>query len=452
MSTAVREPIAAGTLYEADPQELRSEIDRAINASNSTFSNPKVLVVPECGLAAAPAVAGAAMVMLESEREYIKRVVIIGDYQPGVGDRMIPGVAVPRTIAMRTPLGDLLLDRAAVDALHGHSSVVVNDRPFRSDVTIEVHLPPVQRLLGSVQVIPLLVGDCEPTAVMDVLERVWGGRDTLIIVSTSFASAATVEETAALGEQARNQLSTGDAAGLRASGASSSRALTAVLSVVARRSMGLLELNADTIPNPITGRGNLEIASFAAWESTDVALADEDVAHLRALAAAAVRLTVLGGSVGGCDIGRLPSALGSRRAAVVTLRREGQTRGSAGTIEADRPLAAAVARNASAACADPRLPSITPAELDSLTMTISIVSPIERIFPEAWFDLHNLIDRGHHGVLVTSPQGRAAQLPAMWPKFATHESFIAALIEKANLTASDRVNDASWYRFVTVDY
>lgn len=452
MSSGVREPIAAGTLYPSDPQQLRVEIDTAIKNAESDFASPKVLVLPACGLCAAPDVAGGAMFMLESERDHIDTVVVIADYDPAVGDRRFSGVAIPRAIAFRTPLGDLLLDRGVIERLSSLPGVTLNDRPFLTNQSIEVHLPPVQRLLGTVKIVPILVGDATPADVVDVLERVWGDRHTLVIASSFFGEGDDAEAVHDLGERARQIMRRGDAAALQPEMASSPITLAALATITSRRSMGLNELSADVVEHPFAVDRFADAGTFGAWESNDVALAPADVAHLRALALSAVHLTVLGGLAEGTSADRVPPALAARRASVVTLRREGETRGSAGTIEADRSLAASVVRNAAAACADPRLPSVQPAELDTLDMSISVVSPIERMFPETWADLGEIFVPGRHGVLVTTPVGRAAQLPAMWARFRDPEAFIGAVAQKAQLDTGTRVSDAAWYRFETIDY
>jgi len=434
MPTGVREPVAAGALYASDSQALRAEIDAAVNNAETEYTSPKVMVLPSCGLPSAPHVGGSAMIMMESERDHISRVVLI------------------QSIAFRTPLGDLLLDRGGIDGLHGHPHVTLTDRPFERNTSLEVHLPPIQRLLGTVQILPVLVGAAPTSAVVDVLERLWGGRETMIIVSSSFGRGEDVDEVAQQGEELRAALLRNELSALTGADVESPRSLAAILTVVARRSMGLLELANDTVDDPSgeTESALLDVASLAAWESADMSLAEPDAAHLRALAKAAIEVTVLGGRVRGSDQGRIPPALAARRASVVTVRRDGQTRGSAGTIEADRSLAGSVVRNAAACCADPRLPSIQPSELGSLDMTISIVSPIERIFPETWQELAALLERGRHGILVTSPSGRAAQLPAMWARFNDAREFAAAVATKANV--GDEVTSAAWYRFETIDY
>ncbi|KAG1647661.1 Ribonuclease VapC9 [Nymphon striatum] len=369
-------------------------------------------------------VAGTAMLMLETERDHVDRVVLIADYQAGIGERSFAGVAIPRSIAFRTPLGDLLVDRESVEALSHHPGVVLNDRPFVNN----------------------------QTDVVDVLERLWGERSTLIVASSSFGAGDNADEVSDRGERVREGLRQSDAAAMTPATVSSPTTLAALAVITSRRSMGLNELATDTIEDPNDDGQFVDIASFGAWESNDVTLADADVRHLQALALSAIHLTVLGGRVEGTDTGRVPPALVARRASVVTLRRDGQTRGSAGTIEADRSLAASVVRNAAAACADPRLPSIQPSELDTIDMSISIVSPIERIFPQTWDDLATAFEPGRHGVLVTTPSGRAAQLPAMWSRFPTAEQFVGAVAQKAKLTSAMKVTDAAWYRFETIEY
>lgn len=451
MSSGVREPVAVGLLYPADSQQLRSDIDAAINTAETEFTGPKLLVLPNTGLCAAPEVSGSAMLMLETERDHVDRVVLIADHELRPGERAFSGIAIPRSIAFRTPLGDLLVDRAEVDRLSHHGHVVLNDRPFERNESLEVHLPPVQRLLGTVKVVPMLIGEVPLAAAIDVIERVWGGRNTLIIASTDFARGDDRDAVAQDGESVRRHLRRGESQKVAEGSASSPITLAAVSSIIGRRSMGLNELDADTVEVDIGG-GFADLASFGAWESVDLSLADHDAAHLRALALSAVHLTVLGGKVEGVQGGRIPPALAARRACVLTLRRNGQTRGSAGTIEADRSLAAAAVRNAAAACSDPRLPSIQPSELDEIDMSISIVSPIERIFPETWEEVGRSFAIGRHGVLVITSTGRAAQLPSMWTRLTTPEQFIGAVAAKANLDTSKRVGDAAWYRFEIINY
>lgn len=452
MVSGVRESVAAGTLYAADPQQLRIDIDNAIQGADSDFTNPKLLFLPDTGLTSSAEVSGGAMLMLEAERDNIERVVVIADASSAASFREFTGVAVPRSIAFRTPLGDVLVDRDAVDMLAALPHVMANDRPFARDSAIEAHLPALQRLLGSPMIVPVLVGTAHVNEIVEVLERIWGDRSTLIIVSTDMGRSTKRSELERRGEIIRRAITRNESDKIAKAPIHSPKTVAAALTIVGRRSMGLLELGFQSYPDPEDRDAFVHQAALAAWESKEMALSDADVWHLRSLARSAVELTVLGGKACGTDMKRVPPALAARRATVVTLRHKGETRGSAGSVEADRALAASIVRNASAACNDPRLASVQPGELPDLEIDISILSPIERIFPGSWMELFQSLERDRHGVLVNTKAGRGAQLPAMWSRWHNHEDFVGTVVKKAGLSFEHPVENAQWYRFETFAY
>lgn len=452
MVSGVRDSVAAGTLYAADPQQLRIDIDNAIQGADSEFTNPKLLILPNCGLTSAPDVSGGAMLMLETERDNIERVVLIAD-APMVGsEHEFAGIAIPRSIAFRTPLGDVLLDREGIDQLALMPNVIANDRPFLRDTALESHIPALQRLLGSPMVIPILVGRSSVHEVVDLLERIWGDRSTLLIVSTNMGSGVDANKVQKQGKAICKALTRSEVSKLEQAPIRSPKSVAAALTIIGRRSMGLLELGSATLKDPEVKDEIVHFGAFAAWESKKAALSEVDVWHLSSLARSAVEVTVLGARISGIDMKRVPPALSARRATVVTLRHNGETRGSAGSVDADRALAASVVRNAAAACNDPRLPSVQPPDLKDLEIGISVLSPIERIFPSNWLELFHMLEKGRHGVLVNTQSRRAAQLPAMWANWSDHQSFVGAVLAKTQLTFDSDVEDASWYRFETFNY
>jgi MEMO1 family protein len=63
----------------------------------------------------------------------------------------------------------------------------VDDRAHDREHSLEVQLPFLQITLDDVRVLPLAVG-CVPTGqVVAVLDLVWGGPDTLVVVSTDLS-------------------------------------------------------------------------------------------------------------------------------------------------------------------------------------------------------------------------------------------------------------------------
>ena len=69
------------------------------------------------------------------------------------------GIAVPGADAFRTPLGDVPLDRAAIEGLRDLAQARVADAPHKREHALEVELPFLQAVLGDFALVPLLVGE-----------------------------------------------------------------------------------------------------------------------------------------------------------------------------------------------------------------------------------------------------------------------------------------------------
>jgi AmmeMemoRadiSam system protein B len=61
------------------------------------------------------------------------------------------------------------------------------DKPHEQEHSLEVHLPFLQEVLGSFSLVPIVVGDASPEEVAIVLERLWGGDETLIVISSDLS-------------------------------------------------------------------------------------------------------------------------------------------------------------------------------------------------------------------------------------------------------------------------
>jgi hypothetical protein len=62
-----------------------------------------------------------------------------------------------------------------------------NDRVHAQEHALEVQLPFLQLVLDDFTLVPLAVGDAAPEAVAQVLERLWGGDETLIVISSDLS-------------------------------------------------------------------------------------------------------------------------------------------------------------------------------------------------------------------------------------------------------------------------
>jgi AmmeMemoRadiSam system protein B len=128
-------------------------------------------------------VAAYAYARLRSVAETIRRVVLLA---PAHRYPFL-GLAFTEASELLTPLGLVEVDRAALDSVADLPQVRPLDRAFDGEHALEVHLPFLQAVLPSFSVVPFIVGDATPAEVAEVLERLWGGEETLVVVSSDLS-------------------------------------------------------------------------------------------------------------------------------------------------------------------------------------------------------------------------------------------------------------------------
>ena len=252
-------PVVAGTFYPADPAELTSRVDALLaKAGPCETPNPKALILPHAGYRFSGTIAAAGVVRL---RTGIRRAVILGPSHR----HAFSGVAVPDAEAMATPLGPVPIDRAAISALLREPDVAVVPEAFAQEHSIEVELPLLQRRLGKFSVIPLVVGEINPLRLAEMIRTVWGGPETLIVISTDlthFLSAHEAHTTDLSTAEAIEKAQTGDLTGHQACG---HRPLSAFLSIAAERGLKLTRL-ALGHSGDVTGDQS-RVVGYGAWSA-----------------------------------------------------------------------------------------------------------------------------------------------------------------------------------------
>jgi MEMO1 family protein len=183
---AIRYPSVAGLFYPADPKELGREVRRFLAAAvrpDSAQPAPKAIIAPHAGYVYSGPVAGSAFAPLAALAGRIERVVLLGPAHRVA----LNGLAYSRATTFVTPLGAIPVDRTALAGLADLPQVRELDAPFEGEHCLEVQLPFLQLTLGIFRLVPLLVGDAEGREVAQVLDRLWGGDETLIVISSDLS-------------------------------------------------------------------------------------------------------------------------------------------------------------------------------------------------------------------------------------------------------------------------
>lgn len=183
----VRPASVAGTFYPGQQDLLRSTLASLLAAARAqtegSLAPPKALIVPHAGYIYSGPMAALAYAQLATVRHTIRRVVLLGP----VHRVPVRGLALPGATAFATPLGTIEVDQAAVTALARLPQVVRSAAAHAQEHALEVQLPFLQTALDDFKLLPLAVGDASPDEVAQVLDALWGGPETLIVISSDLS-------------------------------------------------------------------------------------------------------------------------------------------------------------------------------------------------------------------------------------------------------------------------
>jgi len=189
----IRPAAVAGSFYPSHRQTLADNIhvllNQAAENSQSLISTdmpsvpPKAIVVPHAGYIYSGQTAAIAYNILARWHDTIKRVILLGP----VHRVPVRGLALPDVDAFTTPLGEVNLDKAAIASVTKMKQVVVNYPAHAQEHSLEVQLPFLQSVLDDFKLVPLAVGDASAEEVAEVIEALWGGPETIIVVSSDLS-------------------------------------------------------------------------------------------------------------------------------------------------------------------------------------------------------------------------------------------------------------------------
>jgi AmmeMemoRadiSam system protein B len=181
--SAVRAPAVAGLFYPADARQLAHDVQALLDAAPPHELTPKALIAPHAGYIYSGPVAASAYATLAPLATRIRRVVLLGPTHRVA----VRGLALPGAEAFDTPLGRVMLDAAAARGISHLPQVTVSAQAHALEHSLETQLPFLQSVLEDFTLLPLAVGMATPEEVAEVLEALWGGEETLIVISSDLS-------------------------------------------------------------------------------------------------------------------------------------------------------------------------------------------------------------------------------------------------------------------------
>ncbi len=423
-ASVIRPAAVAGQFYPATPEALEGAVRGLLARVTDTppAAHPKVLIIPHAGYVYSGATAARGYACLRRIAERIRRVVLVGPAHRVA----IEGVAVPTVRQFSTPLGNIDVDHERIAELLQMPHLVQSDRAHAAEHAIEVQLPFLQCALDKFSIVPLVVGDATADEVASVLERAWGGDETLIVISSDLShyqsydaarrtDAASVQQILARGPDLTHDQACG------------ATPINAVMRVAARRR--LTPRLVDACNSGDTAGDRQRVVGYAALAFSEHSRG----ATLLGLARRAVE-ELFGKSANGV----VPDDefLDRPGATFVTLRQKGELRGCIGSLFAERSLRDDVQANASAAAQrDPRFAPLTQSDLDSLSIEVSLLSAPQPLVFDDEDELVRQLAAARDGVIFEYRSRRSTFLPQVWEQIDDAREFLRQLKLKAGLAA-----------------
>ncbi len=430
---SIRPAAVAGAFYPGQPSVLSKTV-LALLADASPDRNdavvPKALIVPHAGYIYSGATAALAYARLTGARSQIRRVVLLGP----VHRVPVRGLALPGVAAFETPLGKVPIDQAAVAALTDLPQVVVSAPAHAREHALEVQLPFLQSVLDDFKLVPLAVGNATPAEVAQVLEALWGGPETLIVISTDLSHFLPYGAAQTLDRDTVQHIMNFDGA-LTHEQACGGTPVNGLLLAAKRHGLRVQLLglcnSGDTAGDKDRVVGYAAFA-FVAGQDDGRTQAIDRGATLLPIARAAISRTLGQALTAAEDAPWLQQA----GASFVTLTQSGQLRGCIGSLEARRSLLSDIKANAvAAAMHDPRFAPLTAAELTQTEIEVSVLSPMQPMRFDSEAQALAQLRPGIDGVLFEYQQYRSTFLPQVWEQLPSAPQFMAHLKHKAGLPA-----------------
>ena len=454
MDTLTRPAAVAGMFYPADAPVLRAEIARylAAVAPVAGARAPKLLVVPHAGYVYSGPVAAHAYALLARWRERIKRVVLLGPAHRVA----VTGLARPGVDSFETPLGRVAIDHEALAALADLPQVSASDTAHAMEHALEVQLPFLQTVLESFTLVPLVVGRASADAVAEVLERLWGGDETLIVISSDLSHYLPYRAAQAVDRATVERMLNLDPA-LDHDQACGATPLAGAL--IAARKHGLKPRLLDLCNSGDTAGDRSRVVGYCAMafepraneapEAVKPPIQDDDQDSALGAALLARARNAIAAALGMAP-GPEPAhaALDEIGATFVTLHRGGALRGCIGALEATRALDEDVRIHAvQAAFHDTRFPPLQASEFDTLEIEVSLLAPAQALAVGNEAEACAVLRPGIDGVILKWRGRQATFLPQVWEQLPEPRAFLAALKRKAGLSADFWAADLQLSRY-----
>lgn len=429
----VRQPAVAGMFYPDNPEQLKGMVRQFLDSAPPGEPSPCAMVAPHAGYVYSGYTAACAYRTLPKAQDSDPVRVFLLSPSHRV---YLEGISVGGYRAYATPLGEVMVDQETVQKMATLPDVSQDPASHQQEHALEVHLPFLLETVGHFRLVPVVFGEISGGHLADILSKFWKPGD-LLIASSDLSHFHSYDEACQRDRQCHEAVLALDPRAMSKTEACGNAGICALLEM-ARRNKWRSVL-ADYRNSGDTAGDKNKVVGYASYlfypQNAAPSVAPTTLPTLPTLARRHLE-KILRGEPGlnPTLLAQQTTHLAEQGACFVTLTKQGQLRGCIGSLEAYRSLATDLLENSvSAAMRDPRFPPVTVAELATLRVEISLLTPAKP-FPYTDGDdlLRRLIPRVH-GVILSKGGHRSTFLPQVWDQLPDPRIFLEHLCQKAGL-------------------
>ncbi len=445
----VRPAAVAGYFYPDDPATLARTVKTLLAEAKAEGPAPKAMIAPHAGYVYSGPVAATAYRRLAALAGKITRVVLIGPAHRVA----LRGLAVSSADSFATPLGEVPVDREAVAKLLTLPYVKVMDEAHAPEHSLEVHLPFLQSLFPDFSLVPIVAGEATPDQVAQALDLLWGGPETLVVVSSDlshYLDYETARRIDAVTSEAIEELRYGDIGYDQACGRVP---ITGLLALARKRGLTCQAVDVRNSGDTAGSKDSVVgYGSYLLFEGNPrERIRERHGETLLEVAQASISHGLEHGRALPVDVREFAAELREPAASFVTLKIGPALRGCVGSPEAWRPLVEDVAHNAyRAAFGDNRFEPLSRSEWPNVDVSLSILTAPLPIPCGSEAELVRALRPKVDGVILADGDRRGLFLPSVWEQLSDPVEFVRHLKRKAGLAPDHWAATTEAFRFTAL--
>jgi len=229
----IRPAAVADIFYTANGTELAAQVSDFMDADEVTNIVPKALIVPHAGYIYSGGTAGKGFALVKKLTAAVNKIVLIGPCHRV----WIQGLAIPDCQYFETPLGKIEVDSKTLNELVKFPQVTISDQAHAQEHSLEVQLPFLQSIFDQFKLIPLVAGEVSEDAFIEVLEYLWGGEETLIVISSDLSHFLDYDAAVAIDNKTSQAIESFEAGSINSDMACGSAGIKALLSLAKNKNL-----------------------------------------------------------------------------------------------------------------------------------------------------------------------------------------------------------------------